>query len=379
MKLTHIISGLSMGGAEMMLYKLLSVSDLGRDALNVISLTDVGPLGERIKKLGVPVKALGMARGRPSLTGLVRLSRWLRQSSPNVVQTWMYHADLIGGLAAKFGGRLPVVWGIRNSTLGRQSKKTTVLTVKACARISRWIPTKIVCCSSVARALHEQMGYNAGKMLVIPNGFDLSSFKPGDGARASLREELGLPHNAILIGFVARFDPQKDHQNFIQAARQLLAVLPGVHFVLCGDGINRDNHQLSAWLTEAGVKNRFHLLGRRDDVPRITAALDIATCTSAYGEAFPNVLGEAMACCVPCVATDVGDSALIIADTGRVVPPKDPQSLAGALNWMVELGADGRNHLGRKARQRIRENFELSVIRDRYHELYREVAANAVS
>ena len=379
MKLTHVISGLSTGGAEMMLYKLLSVADRNRDELNVISLTDVGPLGERIKTLGVRVEALGMARGRLGLTGLLRLSRWLRQSPPHVVQTWMYHADLIGGLAAKLGGRVPVVWGIRNSTLGRQTKKSTVLTVKACARISRWIPTKIVCCSSVARALHEQMGYHAAKMLVIPNGFDLSSFKPADGARSSLREELGLPQDAILIGFVARFDPQKDHQNFIQAARLLLARLPDVHFVLCGDGINRDNHQLSASLTEAGIEAWFHLLGRRDDVPRITAALDIATCASAYGEAFPNVLGEAMACGVPCVATDVGDSALIIADTGRVVPPKDPQRLAGALNWMVELGAEGRSQLGAKARRRIRENFDLSVIRDRYEALYREVAEHAVN
>jgi len=222
------------------------------------------------------------------------------------------------------------------------------------------------------------MGYNAGKMLVIPNGFDLSSFKPEDGARCSLRKELGLQQVAILIGFVARFDPQKDHSNFIQAARLLLARLPNVHFVLCGDGINRDNLQLSAWLTEAGVEDRFHLLGRRDDVPHVTAALDIATCTSAYGEAFPNVLGEAMACCVPCVATDVGDSARILADEGRVVPPRDPQRLAEALNWMVQLGAEGRRQLGVKARRRICENFDLSVIRDRYEALYRDVAGNVI-
>ena len=372
-KLVHVISGLSTGGAEMMLYKLLSVLDRSSCQSEVISLTDVGAIGDRIGCLNIPVRALQMRRGRPGISGLVRLSRWLRQSSPNVVQTWMYHADLIGGLAAKFSGDPPVIWGIRNSTLGRQSRKSTALTVKLCARLSRWVPTKIVCCSVASREIHEQLGYNPKKMLVIPNGFDLSSFKPDNEARFSLRRELGLPSDALLIGFVARFDPQKDHESFIAAARRVALRHEHAHFVLCGDGVDDTNPCLSAWIQAGGVKGRFQLLGRRDDVARVTASLDIATCASAYGEAFPNVVGEAMACAVPCVVTDVGDSAFIVGDTGKVVQPHQPECLAEALNWMIELGADGRRQLGAKARQRIQENFELSVVRDQYVALYRQV------
>lgn len=358
----------------MMLYKLLSVCDRSHCQIEVISLTDVGAIGDRIRGLNVSVRALGMRRGQPGIAGLFRLSRWLRHSSPDVVQTWMYHADLVGGLAAKFGGGFPVVWGIQNSTLGQQTKKSTVLTVKLCARLSRWLPTKIVNCSVVSRGIHERMGYNPERMLVIPNAFDLSSFKPNNEARFSLRKELSLSQDAILIGFVARFDPQKDHEGFIAATRRVVARHERAQFVLCGEGVDHTNPHLSRWIQECGVTGRFHLLGRRDDVARVTAALDIATCPSAYGEAFPNVVGEAMAAGVPCVVTDVGDSAFIVGDTGRVVPPRQPERLAEALNWVIELGAEGRSQLGAKARRRIQENFDLSVIGDRYAELYREVA-----
>lgn len=377
-KLVHVISGLNTGGAEMMLYKLLSVWDRDRDRIEVISLTDVGAIGDRIRDLNVSVRALGMRRGRLGITKLFRLGRWLLQSSPDVVQTWMYHADLVGGLAAKFSGGFPVVWGIRNSTLGQQTRKSTFLTVKLCARLSRWLPTKIVSCSVVSRGIHERMGYNPEKMLVIPNGFDLSSFKPNDEARFSVRNELNLSQDAVLIGFVARFDPQKDHKNFIAATRRVVARHDRVHFVLCGEGVDDTNPHLSRWIQECGVIGRFHLLGRRDDVVRVTASLDIATCPSAYGEAFPNVVGEAMATGVPCVVTDVGDSAFIVGDTGQVVPPRQPEMLAEALNWMIELGAEGRTELGAKARRRIQENFDLSVVRDRYAALYREVVGDGM-
>jgi glycosyltransferase involved in cell wall biosynthesis len=375
MKLVHVISGLNTGGAEMMLFKLLSVWDRSAYQVEVISLTDVGVVGDRIRGLNIPVRALDMPRGRPSLTGLFRLARWLRQSSPDVIQTWMYHADLIGGLASKLGGGAPVVWGIRNGLLERRSnKRSTIWTAKLCARLSSSIPKRIAVNSENARRFHETMGYNAEKMAVIPNGFDLTAFKPDAEARRALRSELGLPTETLLIGLVARFDPQKDHRNFIEAARLLIQRIPDARFVLCGDGVDAGNGELNAWIRAVGLVDRVHLLGRRDDIAKVTAALDVACCSS-YAEAFPNVVGEAMACAVPCVVTDVGDSAFIVGDAGKVVPPQQPERLAEAMSWMIALGAEGRQQLGGKARRRIEENFDLSVIRDRYAALYREVAA----
>ena len=358
----------------MMLYKLLSAWDLTSCQIEVISLTDVGAIGDRIRKLNIPVRSLEMRRGRPGMSGLVRLCKWLRRISPSVVQTWMYHADLIGGLAAKLGGRAPVVWGVRNGVLeARSNKRSTIWTAKACARLSRLIPNKIISCSDEASRFHQGMGYCSDKMVVIPNGFDLDAFKPDPGARVSLRAELGLPAATPLIGVVARFDRQKDHGNFFEAASRVAAKHRNVHFVLCGEGVDERNKELIALINVRGAGGRFHLLGRRDDVARVMAALDILV-SSSYGEAFPNVVGEAMACEVPCVVTDVGDSAFIVGDTGKVVPSKQPERLAEALNWMIELGGEGRMQLGENARRRIQENFALSVIRDRYAALYREVA-----
>lgn len=374
MKLAYVISGLSTGGAEVMLYKLLSAWDRRADQLEVISLTDLGALGPRIAQLGIPVRALGMRKGTGTFTGLVRLAKWLRSSSPQVVQTWMYHADLIGGLAASLGGCRTVVWGIRNGVLEAcRNKRSTIWTAKVCAHLSGRIPRKIVCCSEEARRFHESIQYCAEKMTVIPNGFDLASFKPDASARDSFRNELGAPGGAILIGLVARFDPHKDHQTFIEAARRIAESRPETLFVLCGENITRENSALAGWIGDTQLKGRFRLLGRRDDIPGIMAALDVLV-SSSCGEAFPNVVGEAMACGVPCVVTDVGDSAMIVGDTGLVVPAKNPAALAEACLKLIDAGKERREQLGNAARRRVKDEFDLNVIASRYRRLYEDLA-----
>ncbi|MGH7964573.1 MAG: glycosyltransferase, partial [Candidatus Binatia bacterium] len=291
------------------------------------------------------------------------------------VQTWMYHGDLIGGLAAKLAGRIPVAWNIRHSTLDtKEGKRSTYWTVQACAWLSHWLPTRIVCCSESSRQIHAALGYAANDMVVIPNGFDLAAFKPDQAARLSVRGELGIPAETPLIGLVANFRAQKDHATFVQAAARLHADLPEVHFLLCGQNITSDNSQLDKWVTAAGIRDHCHLLGRREDIPRLTAALDVATTASAYGEGFPNVIGEAMACGIPCVVTDVGDSASIVGDTGRVVPPRDPLALAQAWRAVLSLRSEGRAQVGEAARRRIEEQFSLPVIAARYQCLYDELA-----
>jgi len=374
-KVVHIITGLSTGGAEMMLYNLLSRMDRTAFDPQVISLTNIGSIGGKIRALGVPVRAMGMRRSMPNPLGVLRLAHRLRKARADVIQTWMYHADLVGGLAAKIARDIPLAWGIHSSNLDPQGvKRRTIWTVMVCARLSRWLPTRIVCCSVASRRVHMEQGYTADKMVVIPNGFDLDAFRPDPAARLTVREELGISNEALLIGLVARFDPQKDHRNFVQAAALLHARVPDVHFLLCGNGITWENRDLAGLIDTAGIRNCCHLLGLRDDVPRLLAALDIASLSSSYGD--PMVIGEAMACGVPCVVTDVGDSALIVGETGRVVPPKDWEALAAAWREMIEIGAEERKQLGLAARRRIEEHFSLAAIVERYQALYKEIAGN---
>lgn len=375
-KLYHIITGLDTGGAEMMLYKLLSRIDRKAFEVEVVSLTDIGPIGQRIQGLEVPVRALGMRRGIPSAAHIMRLASWLRHGCPHIVQTWMYHADLAGGLAGRLAGHERIAWNIRQSDLvANSSKRSTIWTIKTCAHLSRRVPARIVCCSQASERIHTALGYAAEKMVVIPNGFDLAAYHPDPVARLSVRQELGLPEHAPLIGLVGRFHPQKDHQTFVQAVALLRARLPDVHFALCGDGIDSNNPQLTSWIEDAGVGDRCHLLGRRNDIPRISAALDILASSSAFGEGFPNVVGEAMACGVPCVVTDVGDSALIVGETGKVVPIRCPERLAAAWGELIEAGAEARARLGRSARCRVEEHFSLPTITRRYEQFYKELAS----
>jgi glycosyltransferase involved in cell wall biosynthesis len=369
-KVMHIITDLSPGGAETMLYRVLSRMDTARFENEVISLTDLGSLAGKIQAASVPVRALGMRRGIPNPFPVMRLRQWIRESKPQIVQTWMYHANLIGGVAARLAGDIPVVWGIHHANLDPQENKLrTIWTAKSCARMSRWLPRRIVSCSQAGLLSHTELGYAANNMEVIPNGFNLEEFRPDPGARLSLRRELGITEDALVIGMAAHFRPAKDHHNLIQAAARLHAMIPEVHFMLCGLGVTYDNTDLTKWIAEAGIQAHCHLLGDRRDMPRLLSAIDIATSPS-LSEAFPQAVGEAMACGTPCVVTNVGDSALIVGDTGRVVPPRNPDKLAAAWRALIEAGPGVRRQMGMAAKCRIQQHFALPVVVERYQAMY---------
>jgi glycosyltransferase involved in cell wall biosynthesis len=374
-KLVFIITNLATGGAETMLLKLLQQLDRSRFSPTVISLIGLGEVGPRIQALGIAVYSLGMARGAaPNPLFIVRLVRLLRQLEPDVVHTWMYHADLLGGLAARLAGCRKVIWCIRNSTLSKTgSPPSTAWVVKTCALLSRFIPAEIISCSLQARDIHVKIGYAASKLQVIPNGFDLNRFVPDSSARNSLRTELSLAPDAFLVGLIARFDPQKDHFGFVKAAALVNEERPDVHFILAGTGVDSSNTALSAAIADKGLQDNIHLLGRRDDVPRLMAALDVLASTSSFGEGFPNVLGEAMSCCVPCVVTDVGDSAEIVGDSGRVVPPRDMAGVARELLLLLRLPPDIKTALGMQARERVATNYEIGRVVRLYEAFYEQL------
>lgn len=371
--IAHVATGLGVGGAEMALLNLLSHLDRQSFECEVFSLSRQAPLAERIRALGVPVHVLGMRPGAPDPRGYLRLVGHLRRFRPHLVQTWMYHADLLGGLAAPLASQPPVVWGI-HLTVGEMSglKAATRLVIRLNARLSRRLPAVIVCCAEAALRTHAALGYDAARMRVIPNGIDLRRFAPQPAARARLRAELGLPAETPLIGMAARFDPHKDHRNFLRAAALLHRQRPEVHFVLWGREITLHNPDLAAWVRADGLEGVVHLLGLRDDSAALTAALDLATLSS-WGEAFPMVIGEAMACGVPCVSTDVGDAALLLGETGRVVPRRDPQALARAWDDLLALPPSARQALGRAARQRVADRFSVEQMAGAYARLYEDI------
>lgn len=374
-KIMHVITGLSTGGAETMLCKLLSGMDKSRFNCTVVSLTEKGPLTGKITAMGIPVEAVNMRRGVPDPRGVWKLKSLIRKQKPDIVQTWMYHSDLIGGISSRLAGHIPVIWNIRQSNLDPgASKKTTRLTARACAMLSGLIPEKIICCSESSRQVHAGLGYDESKMIIIPNGFDLKAFRHDENARISVRKELGISADSLLLGMVARFDPQKDHATFVRAAEKITGSGSDAYFVLCGKDVNWYNEVLSGWIRDAGLSERFFLLGPRTDIPRLTAAMDVACLSSAFGEGFPNILGEAMACGVPCVATDIGDSAEIVGDTGRIVPAKNPEAFARACRALLDSGPAERARLGSRARKRIADTFELSKIINRYEQLYQSIA-----
>lgn len=375
--IVHIITGLNTGGAEMMLYKILSCTNLSVFNPVVISLMGHGPMSERIQELAIPVYSIDMSRGRPTPAALWRLVRLVRKLQPYLIQGWMYHGNLAALLAAYLmPKRVPVLWNIRQSLYDLNAEKRLTAVI---IRLGAWLsskPQKIIYNSQVSAEQHEIIGYAADKRLIIPNGFDCDKFKPSVSARLWLRQLLGLKKDTLLIGLIGRFHPMKDHVNFIHASARLVARYPEVHFVLAGRDVDKSNIILMKTVHETGLENNVHLLGERTDIAEITAGLDIAS-SSSWGEGFPNVIGEAMACGVPCVVTDVGDSSWIVGNTGLVVPPRDPGALSDAWAKLIEMGAERRVNLGQKARQRLIKHFSLPRIVYQYEKVWRNMNVNS--
>jgi glycosyltransferase involved in cell wall biosynthesis len=378
MKILFVVTGLSVGGAELMLKQLIERMDKNKYKIHVVSLTTIGDIGCQMRKLGISVDSLDIRKFFPNPLCLFALFRIFRSFQPDVVHTWMYHSDLLGGLASRIAGIKALAWGIRHTDLSPMAnKRSTLWVVHLCARLSHWVPSKILVNSQVARKVHETIGYAAEKMVVIPNGFDLKRFVPTPSARQELRSELGLDAATLLVGVIGRFHPQKNQIGFVRAMVELHALRPDVHFFLAGQGVDADNHGLVAAIQAADVGGVCHLLGARTDIPRLMAALDVLALPS-VGEAFPNVVGEAMACAVPCAVTDVGDSAWIVGETGRVVPAGDMSGLAHAINDLLQLSAYERAALGAAARKRVATLFDIGAVVKHYEAFYESLFADKV-
>ncbi|NHI01399.1 glycosyltransferase [Oceanimonas sp. MB9] len=368
----HVITGLEDGGAESVLYRLCTADVTHRHV--VVSLMGEGKYGPLLKEAGIDVYCLNLPSGRIKIGALFKYIRMIKEIKPDIVQTWMYHADLIGGVCARLAGVRNVSWNIRHSELETgKSRKSTIVVARLCALVSYFVPSKIICCATKAKEVHENIGYDRSKMVIVENGYNLNSLKPDDCLRNNFRVELGIDDGELLLGMVGRFNIQKNHHGLLQSLSFVKA--SGLHFkcVLIGSGMDDENAELANWICQTGLQNEVLLLGQRTDIPAVMNALDIHLLSSSFGEGFPNVLAEAMACGTPCVTTDVGDAAIIVGNTGWVSPTNDSADFS---NKVIQAVNEMRNNpecfekrkIG--AIERIHHNFSLRAMLDKYHKVW---------
>ncbi len=357
----------------MSLLKLLCRLDRNRFHSTVTSMMQPGKIGCRIEELGLPVRSLALKRGVISPSALFRYAQDLKRDHPDILMTWLYHSDLLGILAGKMARIPTIVWNLRASEMDMsQYSKLSGLTLRLCSALSFW-PDAIIANSESGKAFHSRIGYRPPKWAVLRNGVDHELFRPDPVARARVRKELQVRPGEIVIGMVARFDPMKDHENFLVAAEKVALQAPQCRFLLAGNDVTENNPRFGKRMNSTPLEGRLLLLGERNDIPQLMAALDIA-CSSSCSEAFPNVVAEAMSCGLPCVATDVGDTADLLGGTGILVRPRDAEALSKGLLKAVAMGRGEREELGGAARRRAIEHFGLQrFVRD-----YESFIADAV-
>lgn len=336
-------------------------------------MSDEGIYGEQLAGEGIPVHCLNMRPGTLTPTALLRLRLLVRDLRPNVLQGWMYHGNLAASAAGRLApGRPAVSWNVRHSLYGLESEKPlTRQVIRANRFLSRGVGA-ILYNSRLSREQHEAFGFSGDYALVIPNGFDLERFRPDAEQRRRQRQALGIPASARVVGHIARFHPMKDHALFLRAAVQVAHQNTDARFLLVGRDVVTANPAF-AGIVPGDLADRFMFLGERHDVPELMQAMDVF-CQSSWSEAFPNVLGEAMASGIPCIATDVGDSADIVADTGVIVPPRDEEALARGILKMLAKSPGERQSLGLRARERVERNYALPRIVEQYAMLYKRLA-----
>ena len=373
-RIAHVINNLQTGGAETTLLRLMEHIDRSRFEPFVLAMIGEGTIGPRIRELDVPVVALGAARRRLSVRTFLEIRRHLKEFQPDVIQSWMYHSNLAAYLSrGAVQARPALAWNIRHSLhdLSHEPWMTRQV-IKAGAKRSAKVEA-IIANSAVSMRQHEAIGYRSSRNEVIPNGFDLETLKPVPNASTKLREELDISDSAFIIGCAARFHPMKDQQMLVKATAELVEKGRDIHCVLIGRGCETDGEAESL---RPLLGERLHLLGERRPLAETVSGLDCLAVASAWGEGFPNVLAEAMACEVPCVTTDVGDAAAIVADPERVISPGDQKAMVEVVDRMLRLDKQQRQQIGQEGRARILENYPIAKIVKQYEDLWIDLASS---
>ena len=338
----------------------------------VVSLTTVGVVGQSLREQGIVVHELRMFSVLGVANALAKLVRLIRHIQPDVVQTWMYHADLLGGLAARFAGHRALIWGIRTTDVAAGGTRATAIVRRACAMLSHRVPRAIACAAEASKRTHIGLGYDASKMTTVPNGFEFSKLKATASDRNTLRLQCSMGGQDVVIGYLGRFHLAKDQENFVNAAAIVARQHSNARFMMVGRDLDAANVRLNQWIQATGVADRFVLLGERTDVARCLHAMDIF-CLSSRTEGFPNVVAEAMYMQLPCVATDVGDAAVLLGNTGLVVPRENAAALAQGLATLLSMKPEEQREMGKRASTRVVAEYSIQRARERFTALYHQV------
>lgn len=368
-KVAHVIKSLERGGAETVLRRLIEGADPDRFCWEVVSLTSVGPIGRDLRAGGTTVHVLETRGPLGYATAIPRLANLFQELRPDVVQTWMYHGELIGGLAARLAGSIPTVWAVHAGSPPLEGASTLErVGLRANAFLSRRLPARIICCSHTTERVHASLGYDRTKMIVVPNGFAVSPVE--DDVPGGLQQELPV------ILRVGRDHPDKDIPTFLRALRHVRHEGAEIRGLLVGPGLHRGNQDLVELVRQTGLSDHVDLLGPRDDVARLLRVASVAVSSSSGGEGLPLVVGEAMAAGTPVITTDVGDSALVVDDPARVVDPGDHQALARAIKRVLDLPVEERRALGERDKKTVVERWNLKQMIQGYCDEYVRVASH---
>lgn len=372
-RVLHVITTTSIGGAEMMLYNLITNMKPASFFSEVLSIKSRDAVAAYLDAGGTPTCSMDLNHAFSLPRALLKLHKIVLKKKPDIIQGWMYHGNVVASIMHYLQKTsIPVAWNIRHSIYDIHSeKKLTRYMISLGARLSYRV-NKIIFNSKISAKQHEELGYSSDKTIVIPNGFDTYRFHPDSAAKIALRSELNMAENTKLVGLIARYHPLKDHATFLRAAKIVNNHEPHIKFILAGRGADRGNYKLRQLIDKLDISKAIFLLGERKDIPKLSAALDIA-CSSSQSEAFPNAIGEAMACGVPCVATNVGEAASLIGDTGRIVPPGNPEHLSKAILELIKISENERRILGSSARKKIEQHYSLDVITKKYESFYRQL------
>jgi glycosyltransferase involved in cell wall biosynthesis len=368
-KILHLITDLDRGGAEYCLKRLTNSIDPGRFSSRIVSILPLGPLGDELRAENIYVDTLNCRTIFDLPRALWQLTRIVRWAQPDILQTWLYHSDILGTLASFSCPQSHLLWNVRNSDLSAEKRFSWKVLTGLLARMSR-LPDCIVSNSVSGIEAHTKYGYNARRWIHIPNGWRVADSVPTAALRRKQRQVFGLPNDGILVGLVARLAKQKDFGCFLSGVSLLHNRFPGLKFVLVGKGLTPGMPQFKDALMNPGVQDRLIFLGEQDDVQSLLPALDAVTLTSAYGEGLPNSIGEAMAAGLPVIATNVGDTSRLAAEGNWIVPPKSPEALADAWIALASLEPDARATIGKNNRSWIENYYSIEQMGALYERLY---------
>lgn len=359
-----VVRSLNVGGAERQLTTLATALDAAGHRVAVAQCYAGGPFEAPLRDAGIPLHDL-RKRSRWDLFGCARrLRRLVARRRPRVVYSFMPEANVIAAVAMLPWPLAPLCWGVRASDVQMQHYDRAAHLVFGLTRALARVADVIIYNSHSGRAHHEASGYPAGRGVVVPNGIDADRYQPAPEAGRVMREAWQVPATTTLVGVVGRIDPMKGHPIFLQAVARIAGRFPAARFAIVG-GDAAAWEPLRASAAALGIAERMVWIPQQSDMPAVYSALDVLVLPSIFGEGFPNVVGEAMACEIPCVVSEAGDNALVVGDTGRTAPVGDHEGLAAALSDILALAPETRRAMGRRARARVLAEFSVATLVDR--------------